>query len=110
MQIKEKVIREAIKRCEQALSAIDLVLDANPAIDLFMLEKETLENAKKMGAGKKSTIIYLEKQIKKRDKLRKLFDQQRNSIILCEKKARLSIELCDLNNELFWIEEKKREI
>ena len=107
MQIKEKIIRQAIKKCEQALFTIDHVLFSNPVGDLFRLEQETIEKVKKMDAGNKSTIIYLENQIKKRDELKKLFDKQRNSVILCEKKARLSIELCDLNNELYLLEQKK---
>ena len=107
MQIKEKIIRQSIKKCEQALFTIDHVLFSNPVGDLIRLEQQTIEKVKKMDAGKKSTIIYLENQIKKRDELKKLYHQQRNSIILCEKKARLTLELCDLNNELYLIEQKK---
>ena len=107
MTIKEKIIRQAIKKCEQALLAIDFILDANPLSDLFRLEQQTIEKVKKMDVGNKNTIIYLENQIKKRDKLKKLFGQQRNSVILCEKKARLTLELCDLNNELYLLEQKR---
>ena len=107
MKIKEKIILQSIKEVTNEISKIDHILKATPLIDIIKIERETIETVKKMRSGSKDALAYLETNIKKRNALFRLAKKQKNSIALIEQKAKLSIELCDLNNELWRIVQKR---
>ena len=107
MKIKEKIILQSIEEVTNEISKIDHILKATPLIDMIKIERETIERVKKMRAGSKEALACLETNIKKRNALRRLAKKQENSIALIEQKAKLSLELCDLNNELYCIVQKR---
>lgn len=110
MKIKEKIILQSIEEVTNKISKIDHILKATPLIDIIKIERETIENVKKMRSGSsgcKEALSYLNSSIKKRNALRRLAKKQENRIALIEQKAKLSLELCDLNNELYCIVQKR---
>jgi len=106
MKTKEKIIRQAIEETMNEISKIDHILKANPLVDLIKIERETIETALKMELGSKEVLAYLNSQIKKRNALRRLAEEQQNSIALINQKSKLSFELSELKNELYWIEQR----
>ena len=62
---------------------------------------------KTVGYPKLKKNKEIETNIKKRNALRRLYKKQENYIALIEQKAKLSFELCDLNNELWRIVQKR---
>lgn len=103
MKIKEKIIRRAIKEAESEIKKIDGILDSNPLSDIISLRLDSIEAAKKMPAGSREVINYLNKQLKKEKTLFALAKKQENSIKLIERKAKILFELYDLKNELHLI-------
>ena len=108
MTIKEKVIRQSIKKAEEEISGIDQVLNAFPVGDLIRLERETIETAKRMDAGSKEVLSYLNSQTKKRDALLQLVEKRKDSVSLIERKVKISMELGELKGELWMITEREK--
>ena len=106
MKVKEKIIRKSIAFCEHRIKKIDSILFSNPLSELLILEKKTIETAKKMDAGSPEVLKYLDDAIKKRDKLMRLAKQQQHSIKLIERKAELEFELGQLHRELFYCKDR----
>lgn len=101
MEVKEKIVRQAIKEVESEIKKIDSILFANPLSDIIKLREETIEKAKKMKAGSKEVLKYLDIQCKKEKALFGLAKKQCNAGEKLNRKAKLSLELIDLKNELF---------
>ena len=108
MNIKEKVIRESIKNTIQEIDKIKYIVYGNHATKMLEVEKNAIETAKKMIKDGKDATHYLNEKIKERDQLYKLAKQSCNSSKLIDELVKLEIELQDLNNELWYIEQTKK--
>src|SRR6187200_790575 len=113
MTTKEKVVRESIARVEKRILEIDEVLEADQLGELIKVfdegQKLLDEN---QGVEKRTSPAFVEKinALAKRDKkLRKAVKETCgvNHAVLCTEKAKLSIELGELKNELYYIESRK---
>jgi len=112
MTIKETVIRESIDRAEKRIEYLKSVIDADPATDIFnaridgqkMILKYKIQQLAKGSVGKKfKRIAEKERKAKKMLDLRllKLTD-------FIGESARITNELMQLKQELYFIELKKK--
>ena len=108
MTTKEKVIRESIKRITKRLKTLEDIQNASPAINLIEVRKEAqqlLEENK--GIAKITSKSFMDKieVLSKREKeCWKMINRQKKWMKDSDEMARLTIELSDLKNELFYIE------
>jgi len=107
MTIKEKIIRQSIKKAEKEISEINQILNTSPG-DTIRLERITMEMAKKMNTCSKEVFYYLDSQTKKKNALRQLAEKQKDSLSLVEKKLRILTELGELKGRLWMITERER--
>jgi len=111
MKVKEKVVRESIKRITKQLAKLEYIQNANPASDLIQVRKEAhelLENNK--GIEKRTSkefINKIEALSKREEDCWSMIDKQKNWIKDSDKIVNLQIELSELKNELFFIERSK---
>ena len=103
MTTKEKVINESLKRVSSEIGKIDEILNATPLNDIIKLEKEAIETAKKMVAGSREVLEYLNNKQKEKDELLILAEKQKNSSLLIDRKVNLEREKADLINELYFL-------
>ena len=111
--IKEQVVRESIARVNMRLCEINNILDATPLIDILNLRKEVQDlldkNPKFEQRVANEMLAKIEEYSKKEKELFAVAKiQQEKSIELLEEKAHLTIELGDLNGELYFIELKNK--
>jgi hypothetical protein len=111
MTTKEQVIRESIARVNMRLCEINNILDATPLIDILNLRKEAQDllnkNLKIEQRVSNEMLDKIEEYSKKEKEFFALAKiQQEKTIELLEEKAHLTIELGDLNGELYFIELK----
>ena len=109
MRVKEKVIRESIKRIEKRLKKINSILDADPLAEIIDGRKEASELITKYKGNYASRTFSklfdaLAKKEKEQFELHKY--QTKNYSKLLTEKSGLSFELGDLNNELYLVEGK----
>lgn len=101
MTIKEKVIRESIKRVTKKITEIQRILDASPLSDILHLRQKAAE----LHFDPPKSEAYLESLREMAEQEKKLFalaKKQRNTSALINKQVHLESELRDLNHEL-WI-------
>lgn len=114
MTIKEKVIREAIKRIESSLKKIDAVLDADPLGDIIRNRQEFAEKFSKMDHSEKlsqKTKEWVDSLYKKEKELFALSQKQiKETPALIAKKVKLESELCSLRSELWFMDKNNFKI
>jgi hypothetical protein len=113
MTTKEQVVRESIAKVHMRLCEINNILDATPLIDIVNLRREAqdlLDKNPKFEQRVSNKMLDKIKEYSKKEK--KLFAvakvQQEKSIELLEEKAKLTVELGDLHNDLYFIELKTK--
>ena len=102
MKVKEKIIRQAIKKIEKELLKIDSVLDATPTpmSDIIALHRKTIEECKKCPPEK--AIKICDAAIKKEKELFLLADKKKNERDLINRKVDIEVELGELKSELYY--------
>ena len=111
MTIKEKVINQTIKRITKRIKTLEDIQNASPAVDLINNRQEfvkLLEDNK--GIEKRTSKPFIDKvnELDKREKdCWKMINRQKKWIKDSEELAKLQIELSELKNELFYIENRK---
>ena len=106
MIIKEKIVRASIAAAEKEIKEIDTLLNATPLSDIIRLDIETIEHVKKI--PNEQAVTYLDKAIKKRKELLALAKKQIDCTVeIIPRKVDLQMELADLVNELYFIEQRK---
>jgi predicted nucleotide-binding protein (sugar kinase/HSP70/actin superfamily) len=98
MTTKEKVIRQSITKIEKRLVEIQEILDFD-----WLKEFKALRNGF-LSLPFEEQARTIRQQVKKEKKLERTFEKSMETPKLIEEKARLTLELADLNNELYWIE------
>ncbi len=101
--VKEKIVRTTIKRIENRLVKLKAISDARPLCDLIQLRKETNEKLKDTTLITRQTLEILGPAAREEKRLLALSDKQFD-IKLIDEEVRITAELHDLQNKLFYIQ------
>jgi hypothetical protein len=111
MKVKEKVIKESIKRIEKRLKEIEELQSKNPIrrICEIRMEAQTLFEENKGDKRFESSFINkIEILSKEEQEMFKIAEKQKDSAKLIDEQVNLEIELGELKSELFYIERSKK--
>lgn len=105
MSTKEKIVKKSIRQVQCEISKIDEILNATPVSDIIELHRKTTDEVKILNNENRyqEALEVLEHAKKEEAKLNKIFEKQRDTVALIDRKVELYFELSDLNNELWLI-------
>jgi myosin heavy subunit len=110
MTIKEKVIRQSIKKIETRLKKLQEIQDANPAVDLIDMRKEASDFLKKNERSEQRSSSGFMKKIKEfsnREKqCWKMIERQKKWAEDSKEMAALTIEKEQLITELYYLDKR----
>jgi hypothetical protein len=107
MSIKREVINESISRINSRLEDIDKILDANPLSDIIELRLELKDKMHEYDHTDPEFTKWLKSSAKKEKEFFKLADlQTKETGNLINEKVKLQMELSDLNNELWRMDQR----
>jgi|ERR1035437_3367434 hypothetical protein len=111
MTTEEKIIRKSIEKINKRLHDIDIILNATPLLDIIEIRKEAQDflndNPTIDQRTSEQALDKINELSKKEKKCFEIADKQKNTIQLLDEKVKLTMELGDLNNRLFFIEMRK---
>ena len=111
MTTEEKIIRKSIEKINKRLHDIDIILNTAPLLEIIEIRKEAQNFLDTNPTFDQRTSVQALNKIKKLSKKEKemfeIADKQKNSVHLIDEKVKLTMELGDLKNRLFYIEMKK---
>jgi len=102
---KEKIIRQSIQANQKELDEIEFLLNASPLIEIIELRKRIFSMDWKSAAPE--MLKAIKDAAKKEKELFAIAKKQQDSIALINRKVKLTMELMDLTNELWFIEHRK---
>lgn len=107
MTVKEKVIRQAIKKIERRIKYINSIIEAEPLKAIIEIRKEA-QKLIKSNKPASEQIRIINKLQKEETKQLNIIEKQMKLGKYLEEKAQLMNELSQLNSELYWIENDKK--
>lgn len=107
MTVKESLIRKSIKQIQRKLEDINAILDANPVAEIIKIRREAQTLLDTTTYHDQLTDEFLQKLKQLGERERRQFAISRKCPLkLVNKKVKLTIELDNLNRELFFITRK----
>ncbi len=107
MSTKEKIVCESIKKTTKRISVIDNILNAEPLSDIIQLRKEGQKILDDNRDDNQKLAELIKPYAKKEKELFRIAKIQTDSTLeLINEKVKLSSELGDLKNELYFIEQR----
>tara|TARA_R110000850_G_scaffold263903_1_gene392801 strand:+ start:297 stop:632 length:336 start_codon:yes stop_codon:yes gene_type:complete len=111
MSIKEKVIKESIRRIENRSEKLNLMILSNPLADLIKTRWEAVEIIEKYKGDYKKIATLIAVLAKKEKKLFKFSESQsKNSNKWIDEKVKIDFELGQLKTELYYIKKNTGEL
>ncbi len=111
MKIKEKIIRQSIKKGEKRLKFLKNIQNATPAIDIIDIKKELFELLdKNKGIEKRTSKQFNDKlnELHVREKKAwKMVGRQKKFLKDSKEMAEITVELQELKTELYFIKQRK---
>jgi hypothetical protein len=111
MTTEEKIIRKSIIKINKRLHDINVILDAAPLLEIIEIRKEAqdflIANPTIDQRTSEQALYKMNELSKKEKEMFEIANKQKNSVHLIDEKVKLTMELGDLKNRLFYIEMKK---
>lgn len=107
MTTKEKIVRLSIAEVKVKMKKLDDILNASPAIDIINIRQEFKELLEENKGDKRLTAAFssMVNHLDKREKAAwRMVKKQEKNAQHQDEHTKLSMELRDLENELFYIE------
>src|ERR1035437_187550 len=111
MTTEEKIIRKSIEKINKRLHDINVILDAAPLLEIIEIRKEAQDflnaNPTIDQRTSKQALYKINELSKKEKEMFEIANKQKNTVKMLEEKTKLTMELSDLKNRLFFIEMRK---
>ena len=111
MTTEEKIIRKSIEKINKRLHDINVILDAAPLLEIIEIRKEAQDfldaNPTFDQRTSAQALDKINKLSKREKEMFEIADKQKNTVQLLEEKVKLTIELSDLKNRLYYVEMRK---
>lgn len=100
MRIKERVIRDAMRRIERRVEVIKGIVDANPFSEIIALRKRASELIAKAGSNWESISAEVQQLADAEQKQLSVLKRQKKIGTLIEEEVRIEMEHAELRDEL----------